>query len=232
MPVSNELLEYQQADAEIRKIRQALSSTEESKKYLQAKKFMRIAPEKLAAQEDRAVELKRLRDRLAAQAEEINNTIAEYADLEEMLEGGGDLAYYRKSAQTLLDAVRTLRADVNRLLSDINAVSEEYQKLKRQTIAMQRQYKEYKEKYEAIEAEHAGELKTLTEQQSRLAKKIQPNILEVYENKRKEKIFPIVVPLKEGRCVCGMDFPLAQQGTLAGGNMVECEHCHRLVYKL
>ena len=70
MPVSNELLEYQQVDAQLRKIEQELSSSEERKKYVQAKKFMEVARDKLEAQDKHAAELRNLRDELAARVDE------------------------------------------------------------------------------------------------------------------------------------------------------------------
>ena len=64
-----------------------------------------------------------------------------------------------------------------------------------------------------------------------IAARIPPETLKKYLQKRKENIFPIVVPLNGSMCVCGMDFPLALRDRLAGGNVVECEHCRRFVYK-
>lgn len=232
MPVSNELLEYQRVDGELRRIELEIASSEERKKFVQAKKFMEAAREKLEAQDKRAVELHRLRDDLAARVEEITRAIAEYSELEEMLEEGADIAFYKKNAQALLDRLRVVKAELNKLIAEINAASEEYKKFKEQTIAMQKQYKEYSEKFKELKNSRAAEVKAITEKMQELAKKIEPRILEVYQTKRKEKIFPVVVPLNGEFCMCGRDFPLAQQGSLAGGNMVECENCHRLVYKL
>ena len=64
-----------------------------------------------------------------------------------------------------------------------------------------------------------------------LGANIPPEILERYKAKRRDKIFPVVVPLDGEFCICGRDFPLAQQGRLSGGGVVECEHCHRFIYK-
>ncbi len=49
MAVSKELLEYQKVDAELRKIEQEIAGSDERKKYVQAKKFMETAAEKLEA---------------------------------------------------------------------------------------------------------------------------------------------------------------------------------------
>ncbi len=231
MPVSKELLEYQKVDGEMRKLEQEIAASEERKKYIQAKKFMEVARDKLDAQDKRAVEFRNLRDDLAKRVEDITHAIAEFSELDEMLEEGADVAFYKKNAQSLLEKLRSVNAEMNKLIAEAAAASEEYKKFKEQTIAMQKQYKEYSEKFKALRDSHAVEVKDITTRMAALAKKIDPKILEVYDTKRKERIFPIVVPLNGEFCVCGRDFPLAQQGALAGGNMVECENCHRLVYK-
>ncbi len=231
MSVLNELLEYQKTDGDLRKIEQELSASEDYKKYAQARKFMKTAQERLDAQDKRAAELRALRDSLYAQCEETVKAIDEYSDIDEMVDGGGDIAFYKKNAQSLLDKLRALKGELNKLISDVENVTEEYKKFKEQTILMQKQYKEYKEKYEALKGAHAEEVAKINANLKKISKSIPADILEKYAAKRKERIFPILVPLNVDRCICGMDFSLAQQGKLAGGNVIECEHCRRFVYK-
>ena len=85
MSVLQQLLDYQKVDAQLLKVEQAVAGSEERKKFLQAKKFMESAREKLDMQDKRAAELRRLRDDLAARAEEIERQINEYADLDDIL---------------------------------------------------------------------------------------------------------------------------------------------------
>ncbi len=232
MPVSNELLEYQKVDGELRKIEQELAASEERKKYIQAKKFMEVAREKLDAQEKHAMELRALREDLIARVDEVTKAIAEYDDLDEMLEGGADIAFYKKNAQSLLDTLKTLKSELNKLIAECNTASEEYKKFKEQTIAMQKQYKEYSEKFKEIKNSRADEVKKINGKLAALEKKIDPVILERYQQKRKERIFPIVVPLSGDFCMCGFEFPKLHISELAGGNMVECENCRRFIYKV
>ena len=96
---------------------------------------------------------------------------------------------------------------------------------------MQKQYKEYKAKRDELVGAHKQEVSALRERLAEIGKKIPADILAKYQQKRKENIFPILAPLTGNMCVCGMDFPLALQERLAGGNVVECEHCRRFVYK-
>lgn len=231
MSVLNELLEYQKVDAQLRKIEQEVAASEEQKKYAQANKFMKSAPERFEAQDRRAAELAALREDLIRRAEDISKQIAEYSELEEMVEEGGDVSFYKKNAQALLDRLRGLRSEMQKLNADIASTVEEYDRFKKQGAAMQKQYKEYKAKRDELVNTHKDEVNSLRARLAEIAKKIPEDILAKYQQKRKENIFPIIAPLNGNMCVCGMDFPLALQERLAGGNVVECEHCRRFVYK-
>ena len=88
MPISQELLEYQRVDGELLKIEQELSASEERKKYLQAKKFIEAAGEKLEAQDKHAEVLRATAEKLTEELKEIEKLIAEYSELDEMVERG------------------------------------------------------------------------------------------------------------------------------------------------
>ena len=231
MSVLNELLEYQKVDAQLRKIEQEVAASEEQKKYAQANKFMKSAPERFEAQDRRAAELAALREDLIRRAEDISKQIAEYSELDEMVEEGGDVSFYKKNAQALLDRLRGLRSEMQKLNAEIASTVEEYDRFKKQGAAMQKQYKEYKAKRDELVNTHKDEVNSLRARLAEIAKKIPEDTLAKYQQKRKENIFPIIAPLNGNMCVCGMDFPLALQERLAGGNVVECEHCRRFVYK-
>ena len=231
MSVLNELLEYQKVDAQMRRIEQEVAASDEQKKFAQANKFMKSAPERFEAQDRRAAELAALREDLVRRAEDMSKQIAEYSELDEMVEEGGDVSFYKKNAQTLLDRLRALKGEMQKLNADIAATVEEYERFKKQGAAMQKQYKEYKAKRDELVNNRKDEVNRLKAQLKSIAEKIPAETLAKYQQKRKENIFPIVVPLNGNMCVCGMDFPIALQERLAGGNVVECEHCRRFVYK-
>ena len=231
MAISKELLEYQKVDGELRGIEQELAASEERKKYVQAKKFMEAAGEKLEAQDKRAQDLKALAEKLTEEFEEVNRHIQEYSDLDEMVESGGDISFYKKNVQSLVDRLRAMKGELAKLTADIESAVEEYKKMKKQTISMQKQYKEYSEKFKEVKNGRAEEVKAISARLEKIAANIPAEILERYNAKRRERIFPVVAPLTNGRCICGMDFAIAQQGALSGGGVVECEHCHRFIYK-
>lgn len=226
-----DLLEYQKLDGELRKIEMELNATEEKKKLSQAKVVMRNAEMRIAAQDKRAVEIRHLRDSLIARVEETSKAISEYSEVEELVEGGGDVSFYKKSAQQLLDKIRALKQELNKLLAEVEQLSAEYKKLMEQGKQMNKQKKEYAEKYKQVQAKYADRIEELNKKMEEAAKKIPPEILDRYKLKRTEKVFPVLVPLAGDMCVCGMDLPLAQRNRIAGGNIIECENCHRFIYK-
>lgn len=231
MAYVNELLEYQKVDADLRKIEQEITASEERKKYVQAKKFMESAAEKLEAQDKRAQGLKAHAQKLTQDYEEITKMIAEYAELDEMVESGGDVTFYKKSVQTLIDRLHALKGALNKLTADVEAACDEYQKMKKTTISMQKQYREYSEKFKELKNSRSTEVNAINEKLGQLGAGIPAEIIAKYRTKRKERIFPVIAPLTDGRCICGMDLPIAQQGALSGGGVIECEHCHRFLYK-
>ena len=225
-----DLLEYQRIDGQLRKIEQEVGASVERKKYAQAKKFMETAREKLEGYDKRAVELTALRDTLEKNCEEICKQIEEYSDIEEMVDEGGDVSFYKKNAQALLEKLRTVKSELNKLTADVNDAANEYKEFKKLTLQMQAQYKEYKEKYEALKASHTAEIKKLKTQLDAVAKNCNENHLARYGVKRKEGVFPVLVPTSGDGCICGMDISIAQKGKLAADGVIECEHCHRILY--
>ncbi len=225
------LLKYQDVDAKLKKIEQEISSSEEKKKYFQARKFLENAADKLDAIDARALELKRLAQILTKKFIEMNEILKDLSNVDELIAEGADVSFYVKNAQALNDGMKTLKQDLNGLIDKINAAAEEYKKLKAQTIKMQKQYNEYKEKYAAIKESKKEASNAIQKELSEIEKTISPDIMAKYKNKRRENTFPILCALKNDRCsLCGMELPLASRSKLSGGNVIECDNCHRFIF--
>ena len=143
----DKLLEYQEEDGKLRAIEAEIKTSEEYKKYAIAVRFMKSAPEKLEQLEKRASELRALVDELSHQNADITGEIEEYADLDDMVEGGGDLSYYEKTLRALKGQLATLRAKMDELQGKINKALDEHNAFLQQKSAMQKQGKEYQAKY-------------------------------------------------------------------------------------
>ncbi|MBR2341510.1 MAG: hypothetical protein IKA72_03785 [Clostridia bacterium] len=226
------ILNYQEVDKELYAIERELAGSEARKEYVKMKKFLEVAPEKLDALETKANSLKAEAASLSEKYEKTEETIKDFDSLDELISGGADIAFYKKKAQLVFDQLKKLKAELNELINVINETSAEYQKFKKQVIAAQKLYREAADKYNAVKSEKEGTRKELEAKLAELAKDISTEAMEKYKSKRKEKLFPIMCKVNDKRCsFCGMDLPIVDVNRLTSGGMIECDSCHRIIYK-
>ena len=225
------ILNYQEVDTKLYKIEREIAGCDERKEYVKVKKFLETAPEKLDSLEVKANSLKTQVEELMKKYEEAEETLKDFEHLDELVDGGADIAFYKKKAQTIVEKLKKLKADINALATAIKETDAEYQKLKKQVISAQKQYAEVSEKYKAVKAAREGERKAIEAELAKLAKDVPEKMLEIYQTKRKEKIFPVVGNLTGNRCpYCSMEPPLAARNQLTGGATIECDNCHRIIF--
>ena len=228
------ILKYQEIDAKIYKIERELAASEERKEYAKIKKFLEVAPEKLDALEMKARSLRAEADELIKQYERLEETLKDFDNLDELVTGGADISFYRKKAQSKIEQLKKMRADLNALTVAIKETDEEYQKLKKQILAIEKKAPEVYKKYKELKAAKDAEKKPYEEELAKLQKEISAEFLEIYKTKRKEKIFPVVGQINGNRCpYCSMDLPIAARSKLSGGGWIECENhiCSRILFE-
>lgn len=225
------ILNYQEIDTKLYKLERDLAGCEERKEYVKYKKFLETAPEKLDALEVKATALKTEAAELSKKYLQVEGTLKDFENLDELVTGGADIAFYKKKAQSIVEQLKKLKADLAALTNNIKTTDAEYQKLKKQVLAAQKQYAEAAEKYKAVKASREAERKEIDAKLSEIEKNIPAEMLETYKTKRKERIFPVVGELTGNRCpFCSMEPPLAARSKLTGGGTIECDNCHRLIF--
>lgn len=225
------ILNYQETDKKLYKLERELAGSEERKEYVKYKKFLETAPEKLDSLEVKATALKSEAAELVKKYEHTEETLGDFEHLDELITGGADIAFYKKKAQSIVEQLKKIKADLNALSANIKATDAEYQKLKKQVISAQKQYAEVSEKYKAMKAARESERKEIETALAEATKAVPAEMLDVYKTKRKEKIFPVVGELTGNRCpFCSMEPPLAARSKLTGGGSIECDNCHRLIF--
>ena len=224
------MLQYQEIDGKLVKLERDLAGSEERKEYVKVKKFLEAAPEKLDALEVKATALNAEVEAIVKKCEQLEGMLADFENVNELVNGGADIAFYQKKAQSIIEQIKKLKAELSTLTTSIKATDSEYQKLKKQVIGVQKQAPEISEKYKALKTSQDGERKEIEKELAALAKKIEPELLGKYAVKRKEKLFPIVGQLYGGRCpFCSMEPPLAAKSQLASG--IDCDNCHRIIFE-
>lgn len=226
------LLKYQEEDSKLLKIEREASNSDERKNYSQAKSFLTKAPEKLDAMDAKALEMNAILQKLNKKYEEIAETLKDFENLDELVDEGADISFYKKNATQIADKLKSIKAEINALVKSIGEADEEYQSLKKKTIAVQKQYAEYSIAYQEYRKTKLAEMEAVKSELDKLAKDIDPEVLKRYEMKRSERIFPIICAVKNDRCSkCGMELSIVGKEKIARGEATECENCHRFLYK-
>ncbi len=228
------ILNYQEIDTKLYKLERELAGSEERKEYVKVKKFLDGAPEKLDALEVKAKALRAEADELVKNYERLEETLKDFENLDELVTGGADISFYQKKVISKVEQIKKMKADLSVLTANIKATDEEYQKLKKQVLSIQKKATEVYQKYKELKAAKDAEKRPYEDQLAAVEKEISPAILEIYKTKRKEKIFPVVGQIVGNRCpYCSMDLPIAARNKLSSGGWIECENhiCNRILFE-
>ena len=155
------ILQYQEIDKKLFKLESELAESEERKKYVKLQKFLKVAPEKLDSLDVKATSLKSEADALTKKYEQVETTLGDFENLDELLSGGADVSFYKKKAQSVFEQLRKIKAELNALAENIKETDAEYKKLKKQVIAAQKQYAEAAEAYKAVKGAKESERKEI-----------------------------------------------------------------------
>lgn len=228
----NKLLDYQNVDSKLREIEVTLSQSEERKKAVVAKKFLDTVNETISKLDKQAEELSAKYNGAIKVYEKLSEEIKEYEDIADM--DDDQLAYVKKKAQTLSEDINALSNSIELIAKEMDAVLKEFSTLRAETKKNQAQYKEFRPKYEELKASKEDEMNKIKVELAKKEKDIPAEVMEKYKQKRKEKIFPVLNEAKEiskqAYCRCGTQLPVSAYNNLKGGNVVECDNCHRLLY--
>lgn len=227
-----QLLKYQEEDAKLLQIEREVANSEERKNYSIAKNFLTKAPEKLEALDAKAKELGALAKELEAKYKEIADTLSDFDNMDEIIDGGSTISYYKKNVLQISERIKGLKSEISALTKSVKDADEEYQAMKKKTIAVQKQYEEYRKTYSEYKDRKVAEMKTVQADLDKLAKNIDAEVMKSYQIKRSERIFPILCQVSNGRCSkCGTELSLIGKEKISSGNVTECDNCHRFLYK-
>ncbi len=222
------LLSYQEIDSKLLKLDRELAESEEYKAYRKMQKFIKTAPEKLEALDLKASALTAEATQIAKQYEQMQTTLTEFENIDELVENGGDISFYKKKMQEITERLKKLKADAQNLEKSIKETSEEYGALKDKIMSAEKPYKVAMSKYKTFKESQDDERKTVEAKLAEIEKNISAEWLGKYKVKRDAKIFPVVFQTSNGSCLCGSSVPIAYQEKLKDG--IECESCHRILF--
>ncbi len=227
-----QLLRYQEEDTKLLEIEKELAASKQYKLYKQANSFIAKASVKLEQLEAKAKEYVARLAQLNGKYEELCEVLDDLDNLDDLVESGADVSFYKKNASSIIEQLKALKAEIEGVKKAAAQASKEYEELKQNTIAMQRQRKAAAKEFEELKASYQTRVDEIKAKLDELEKLIDKELLEKYKNKRKEKIFPILCKQSAGRCSkCGTELSISGQEIINSKGAIECEHCLRIIYK-
>ena len=126
-----------------------------------------------------------------------------------------------------------LDKNLTRLAESVNAVLADFNKTVKVYNMARETYAKSKGAYDAQLQEVEPKRKQITEKLQEIAKTIDPKLMEQYTKRRKDNIFPVMVPVRDSSCGgCHMELPVSMMNKLKEDGILSCEHCRRIIYNV
>lgn len=227
------LLEYQKVDSELKAIEQEISSNEDRKKGIAAKKFLDGVNDNLTELDRKAAEFDNAYTKYTETYRKLTETQREFDNVSEDYSEEDELNFVKKKAQELLDELKNLEKKIIHLQEEILSLTEQYNLLKKKTAAAQKQFKECGQRYTEFKASKADAQKEIQLRLAKLEKDVPADILAVYKQKRADKIFPIIYEYAgEGFCPnCRTEISKLAESNLGKNGNIVCDNCGRILLK-
>lgn len=234
MAINEKLFAYQQEDAKLFDIEKKLKESNARKKGVQAERFLRSVSETLAGIEAKAQELNNAFEATQVELAKVNEESEEFKAIAQKVSDEKEIAYLKERALKLSKTLDELLRKIKKIEQEMAELASTYSKLKKDTVLYQEQYAKSGEEYSKLKEELAPERKAVEENLKKLAVGIPPAYLEKYNEKRKDKQFPIIYKIssKDKHCAaCGTELSLKQLDKLKKEDSVlECENCRKLLF--
>ena len=227
------LIKYQEVDTKLIAIESRLNQSEEKKQAFVAYKYVTGVGELVAKLDKKAEDLMAQLNALMQKKSALSASLKEISDEIDNISSEDEAVYSVKKVEEIMSSIKALDGAVAKLSDAMNAVKAEYDQIRVKTKKAQEQYAEYSKKFNELKDGAKAEVDALNAELSALRKQIAPDMMLTYDNKRKDKIFPVLKELNGNKCgACGMELSMKSLSDLNSGKFVECDNCHKLVYKV
>lgn len=228
----NKILEYQKLDAEKLKIEKSLGNIEERQIMNKMIAFVKDAQNKSLQIEQSSKKLiedyenlRKSYDSNTSNIEKLTKTTVKTMSKEELDD-------CLKRVNALSSELFMIERNIGILIQKINEKLKEFEATKNSAGKARAKHKEAKAKYDAKVAELQPKISEIENKLSKMEKEIPAEILTKYKGLKNDGIFPILVPLQDKSCGgCRMEIPSKILDKLKNSDVIQCEHCRRIIYR-
>lgn len=220
------ILKYQEIDKQIRALEKESSNMEEKQIMNKMIAYVKDAQNKSVQLESQAKQL----------VEDYQKTKSEY-DL--ALKNIQNLVSSTTQNEKTVNLINTYSSDLYMLERKLNIIVSKSQEILKQfgiaknnVLKAKQKHKECKEKYDDKIKVLNPKIEKLKQEQKKLEPEIDEKVLAKYKSVLHDNIFPVFVPVSNGRLCggCRMEIPMGKMDKLKNDNYIVCEQCGRFIY--
>lgn len=227
-----EMLEYQKKDGQLVKIEKEISESKAKKVVNQMVGIVKSAQQKLVVTEKNAAVLIKSYNELLKSFENQQKLTLKYLKLKPENEQDDKITEYEKNIKETTTNLLLIQKNITKLSKSITETLKEFENAKNDVIEAKKKHAQGMSAYNKLLESHTKEIEDLKKELTKLEKKVDPKLLTKYKKMREDKKFPIFVPLLNSSCGgCSMGLAVSQVNKLEEKGMLECENCHRIIYK-
>lgn len=228
------LWEYQQIDLQAANVEKKLRGSETRKKLLQARDYIMDAQNLMKKMEADAGELrisydsiKQKNDLLVSELSSLMGYISE-SDRNTTMQ---ELERMRKEVAEIQGNLNKHERDLQQIIERLSKIESNVNKISANVPKAKRDYTDLKEVYDKEAAVTMAEAAPFRQKMQALEVKINPKILQRYNNIKKTRANPLA-PVRNSRCTgCNMELPsVTLKQVVETGTLLECENCGRLLF--
>ncbi|MBR2220798.1 MAG: hypothetical protein IKK20_02065 [Clostridia bacterium] len=225
------ILEFQSLDNEIRKLEQQLANSPDQKAIEGLQKLVKETQTTSANLEKEAENSVNEYQKMQKSSQDAIATMNNLAAKKEQSLSEEEYAACVKQLNNIAGFLANIEKRIMQIADKVNAILSEYENAKQNYNHAKQKHSMHKNNLLALQQQILPQIEQLSSKLATLESGLDQTFLKKYKAKRADRIFPVVVPMRDNSCGgCMMELPMAQIEKLKKDGFLECESCHRIIY--
>lgn len=226
-----DIIQYQEIDAKLRKLESELKTSSNRKNAGDMQQYLKDGQAKLVKLETLAKNASDQYNQATVLYNEFMNKLEALAKESEKVEIS-QLEALSGTLSKLSATADNLDSHISALQNKIVSINKEVENLMNNAKKAKHNLEIYKMNYNKEKEKLEPEINKLKEELEVMKKKIKPELLAKYISKSEGKVFPVFVSALNGnKCGgCRMEISAGKMSALKDKGFIECENCGRIIY--
>lgn len=225
------ILEFQGLDNEIRKLEQQLINSPDQKAINKLKNIVKETQTISATLEKEAENAVGEYQKMQKSYQDAISSMKKVESKQAQALSEEEYSACVKQLNNIAGFLASVEKRIMQIADKVNTIVSDYENAKKNYNLAKKQHSAHKSNLEALTNQIQPQIDDLSAKLASLESGIDQAFLKKYKGKRQDRIFPVVVPMRDNSCGgCMMELPMAQIEKLKKDGFLECESCHRIIY--